>query len=151
MKINFTKKQYENLLKLVYLGNWMINAIRSGRKGDEVFEEYEKMVDYIYSFAKKFGLEKYVVFDKKFNQFFPTGEFEENTDVNKFKDDYDEELFWEELIVRLARRDFIEKYGEKAIMKMDFDERIEKEYPFEKKYRDEFYKDGLINLKIKRK
>ena len=26
MKINFTKKQYLSLLRLVYLGNWMINA-----------------------------------------------------------------------------------------------------------------------------
>ena len=24
MEIKFTKKQYENLIKLVYLGNWMI-------------------------------------------------------------------------------------------------------------------------------
>jgi len=34
MEIKLTKEQYENLLRLVYLGNWMINAIRSGTEDD---------------------------------------------------------------------------------------------------------------------
>ena len=38
MEIKLTKEQYENLIKLVYLGNWMINAIRSGAEGDEQIE-----------------------------------------------------------------------------------------------------------------
>jgi hypothetical protein len=28
MKIEFTKGQFENLMKLAYLGNWMINGFR---------------------------------------------------------------------------------------------------------------------------
>ena len=38
MKINFTKKQYEDLVKLVYLGTWMINAHRT----DDIVEKYEE-------------------------------------------------------------------------------------------------------------
>jgi hypothetical protein len=29
MEIKLTNEQYENLLKIVYLGNWIANAIRS--------------------------------------------------------------------------------------------------------------------------
>jgi len=39
MEIKFTKKQYENLIKLVYLGNWMINGIRSTDEGAWVEEK----------------------------------------------------------------------------------------------------------------
>ena len=53
MKIEFTKEQYENLIKSVYLGNWLVNAIRSGRKGDEHIKEFDKIEQYV--FAKDFG------------------------------------------------------------------------------------------------
>jgi hypothetical protein len=29
MEIKLTSEQYENLLKIVYLGNWIVDAIRS--------------------------------------------------------------------------------------------------------------------------
>ena len=54
MKINFTKKQFENLLKLVYLGEWMANA----HKTDDIIEKYREMLFYVFSFAEEFGFEK---------------------------------------------------------------------------------------------
>ena len=36
MRITLSKDQYENLVRLVYLGNWMINA----RKYDKELEKY---------------------------------------------------------------------------------------------------------------
>ena len=145
MKINFSKKQFENLIKLVYLGNWMINAIRVG---DEKIKKYDEIEQYIYSFAKDFGLEKYIEFSKKYNKFFPARELEEGTDVEQYREEYDNETFWEDLIDRLTRRDFIKKYGEGTVKKMSLEERIEKEYPFEEKYRNEFEKNGIENLKV---
>jgi hypothetical protein len=151
MEIKLTKEQYENLIKLVYLGNWMINAIRSGAEGDERIGKYDNIAQYIYSFAKDAGLEKYIEFDKEFNQFFSTREFEEDTDINQYIEEYDDELLWDELINRLARRDFIKEYGEETIKKMDWRERIEKEHPFIEKYAKEFEKHGIENLEIKEK
>ena len=73
MDIKLTKDQYENLIKLVYLGNWMINGIRLH---DEQVEKYEKIEQYIFSFAKDAEMEKYIEYDGKSKKFFPTGEFE---------------------------------------------------------------------------
>ena len=146
MEIKFTKDQFKKLLKIVYLGNWLANAIHSGRKGDERIKEFDEIEQYIFSFAKDFGLEKYVEFDEKFQEFFPTSELEE--ELQKFVDEYDNEVFWEELIFRLTRRDFIREYGKEAINKMSLEERIEKEFPFEEKYREEFSKNGIENLDI---
>lgn len=143
-----TKEQYENLLKVVYLGNWMINAIRSGAPGDEQIEKYNEIAQYIYSFAKDAQLEKYIEFDEKYGEFFPTEEFEMETDIEQYRQDYDEETFWEDLIDKLAWRDFENEYGLETVKQMTPEERIEKEYPFEEKYRTEFGEYGIDRLHI---
>jgi hypothetical protein len=148
MEIKLTKEQYENLLKLVYLGNWMVNAIRSGAEGDEQIEKYNEIEQYIFSFAKDVGLEKYVEFNEKYNQFFPTIELEEDPEVEKYRQDYNEETFWQELADRLGARDFIREYGKEAIEKMDQEERFIKLQEFIIKYEEEFEENGMANLEI---
>jgi hypothetical protein len=148
MKIGLTREQYENLIKLVYLGNWMINAVRTGKEDDPQIEKYNEIEQYIFSFAKEAGLEKYIEFDQKYNQFFPTREFEENQELTQYQEDYDDEVFWQELSGRLGSRDFLKEYGEGAIRKMDQKERFLKEQEFIIKYEEEFAEHGLDNLEI---
>ena len=149
MKINITNKQYLSLIKMVYLGNWMINAIRTGQKGDEYVKEYEDLEQYIYSFAKDYGMEKYIEFDKKMAQHFPTNEFEVNTDLNLRHEEYDEHTFWEELFYKLYERDMRNKYSPEEISKMTFEERIRLEEPFRQKWDKELEKYGVERLEIK--
>jgi len=151
MKIELTKEQYKNLIKLVYLGNWIVNSIRSGEEDDKRIEKYENIAQYIYSFSREEGLERYIEFDKQVNRFFPTREFEEDTDLERYRQEYDDEVFWQELIHRLAERDFIKEYGENTIKKMNWRERLEKEQPFIEKYGEEFEESGLMNLEILKK
>lgn len=144
MKINFTKKQFENLLKLVYLGNWMANAYRT----DDIIKKYEELENYVFSFAKEFGFAEYVddeLADE--GKFFPTRVFEE-TDVNELHDEYDDETFWDEILDRLTDRDFVRKYGIEAIKKMSSEERWEKMGEFEEKYAEEMEKYGIERLEI---
>ncbi len=144
VEIKFTKEQYEDLIKLAYLGNWMINAIRTHDRIDR----YEDLEQYIFSFAKKAGLDRYVHFDSESKKSYPSKELEQAKDIEGYINDYDNENFWDELIDRLARRDFIQKYGEDAIRKMTRKERFEKEHPFIEKYDEEFEKNGIENLQI---
>jgi hypothetical protein len=145
MKINFTKKQYEDLMKLVYLGAWMINSHRT----DNIEERYEELDQYILSFSEEFGTEKYVEFDEELNRFFTTREFEEDTGIEQYKEEYDDNTFWDELIYRLARRDLIKTYGEAAVFTMTTDELLDKEQPFIDRYEMEFERYGIDNLEIK--
>ncbi len=145
MKINFTKKQFEVLLKLVYMGNWVVNAHRTGREDDKRIEKYEEMQKYLLSFAKEFGLEKYVDIDDE--EVYPSRELEED-ETDELIDEYDNETFWEELIYRFMRRDFVREYGEEEISKMDTMERIKKDHPFLEKYQDEIYNYGIDRLEI---
>lgn len=145
MKINFTKKQFEVLLKLAYMGNWVANAHRTGRDDDKRIEKYEEMQRYLLSFAKEFGLEKYVDIDDE--KMYPSRELEEG-ETDELIDEYDNETFWEELVDRFAKRDFLREYGEEAISKMDTMERIKKDHPFLEKYQDEIYEYGIDRLEI---
>ncbi|MBU2598223.1 MAG: hypothetical protein KKC53_03465 [Actinobacteria bacterium] len=146
IEIKLTKEQYEDLVKLVYLGNWMINAIRT----DDKIEKYDIIEQYIYSFAKNANLENYIIFDNELNEFYPTREFELETDVDEYREEYNNEIFWDELIYRLSVRDFIKAYGEDVIKKMSLRDQIVKKSPFIEKYEKEFEKHGIENLEIKK-
>jgi hypothetical protein len=146
MDITLTRAQYRCLLELVYLGNWMVNAIRT----DDRVKKYDGLEQYIFSFAEKARLSGLIEFDSELGQFFPTRAFEFESDVERYRGEYDDDVFWEELIYRLARRDLIKHYGEDAVFKMEWDERIAKEQPFLEKYEKEFEERGLLNLEIAR-
>ena len=124
MKIFFTKKQYETLIKMAYLGSWLANACRTGDDGDMEIEEIEQ---YIYSFAKDFRLED-LLEQSESGSIYPTRAFEENLDT--YIDEYNDENFWDELVHSLARRDFVEHYGKDVVSKMEMSELFEKEELF---------------------
>lgn len=146
--INLTRKQFQSLLKVVYLGNWMANAHRT----DDMQKEYESIEDYIFSLAPQFGLEKYVDHDESDgDRYYPTNFFEESTDIHKLHEAYDEETFWDELADRLGERDFASKYSMEEIKKMSEEEWFEKLDECIDLYNEEFEKFGLERIRIKEK
>lgn len=149
MKINFTKKQFENLLKLCYIGNWIANAQRTGTKEDPMIEKYEEIYEYVQSLAPEFGLDEAVQFDKEMNRYFATSKFEEAADTHGLIDEYDENSFWDDLIEYLTNRDFAKVYSEEEVKEMDSKEFFEKREPFEKKWSKEIYDNGIERLEIK--
>lgn len=146
--IELTSKQFETLLKVVYLGNWMANAHRT----DDMKKDYESIEDYIFSLAPQFGFKKYMDHDDADGEkYYPTRLFEEQTDVDKLHEEYDEETFWDELIHRLAERDFYEQYPEKVIKKMSREERFVLLSRFVEAYCQEMEEFGLERLRVEQK
>lgn len=146
MKIEFTQKQYEALLKIVYLGSWMASSTK-----EEPAKEYDKIEQYVLSFAKDFKMERFVGFDKKLKSYYPSEEFEDATDVIEQIDAYDEYKVWETLVLSLSHRDIVKKYGEKKVEQMSEEEVLEKEYPLIQKYEEEFREHGFDNLFVRSK
>lgn len=142
MKINFTNKQFQALVKMVYLGNYIINGVRTY---EEILPEFDELEQYILSFCKDFNLKEYV--ENYENELLPSSTLEDET--SDFISDYDEYNFVDEIIHRLAQRDFYKKYGEEIISKMSFEERISKEQPFLDTYYTEIAENGVDNLIIK--
>ncbi|MCD4704521.1 hypothetical protein K8R66_00410 [bacterium] len=145
MKIDFTKKQFETLLKMVYMGDWVVNGVRTGAKDDKFIKKYKELVKYIYFFARGFKLENYA--DEELDGAWPSRELEES-EVRGYINYYDEDIFWEELASRLAMRDFHRDYTMEEIKDMDFSERIENDHPYLERYWNEIDGFGLDRLEI---
>ena len=153
MKINLTKKQYRELLDLIYTGSMMINGIRNN---DEQIKDYDEIEQYIYSFAKEFGFENLVEYDKKFEEYMPTREFDDSA-VSSYIEEYDEYIFWQELVARLSRRDAVlkantgwirnDESGEETREKFEKIMRIQ--FDIEEEYEKEFDRNGLDNVKVR--
>lgn len=71
MKIHFTKKEYRQLLELIYLGDWLASA---HSETDE--SPYEAIREKIYSYAKAFHCEDWIEYDKSLGRHYETAAFE---------------------------------------------------------------------------
>ena len=141
MEIPLTQQQYKTLLLMVYLGDWMINAIRS-----DPDEDFQGMACYIYSFVETFGITGLVGPEPYKGKKFPSREFDKL--AQPYIRQYDTQIFWEELADRLAERDFVADYGLKAIEDMTPEERFAKRSELTDQYLDEFESHGLDRVAV---
>ena len=143
MKIECTKEEFKTLMDLVYAGNLLINGPRSK---EERVAQYADMEQTIYKMASTFGLEGLVEYSEEYEEYMPTHEYEED-EFNNYIDEYDTSVFWDELVMRLARRDALNYAG-------DVDQNItraalkEMQLGLEEKYEEEIEANGIMNLKI---
>ena len=145
MEMNLTKEQYADLVKILYLGTWMVNAFRTNDR----IEKFEELEQHILSYSKEFGLHECIVYDDSLKKYFVTKSLEVG-EIDQYIDDYNNGNFWDELIYRLAGRDLIRKYGEEKFKKMGWEERLKKESPFIAKYEEEFEEYGIERIEISR-
>ena len=144
MNLQLTKEQLASLVKLVYLGNRMANDWRT----DDVIEEYDEVESLVLAAAQKHGLGDYVDFDEETKKALPSGELEEK--MTETVDFYNDNCFWDQLIYRMADRDFLRRYGEEASAELDTEAGMKKEARFIERYEKEFYANGLDRLEIRR-
>ncbi len=141
IKINFTKKQFRELLDLIYAADWLINAI----KDNDEEEKYQDLIQYIYSFANKMDCEDLVEYEKEYKKYYGTRELEDGP-IREFIDEYDEYIFWDELSSRLADRDIKNNISEDK--DLGHEELVMKIWDREDKYNSEFIEKGLDNVKV---
>lgn len=140
MQIKLSKEQYRELVKLIYLGNWMMNSFRNGEERVTSVEDVEQ---YIYSFANQFDAKDLIQYKDQYDFYDVTAEFE--AEMQPFIDDYDDDTFWAELADRLALRDISRKLGPIQYLT---DDQLNDKFELEEKYYREFEKNGLKNVII---
>jgi hypothetical protein len=142
MDIKVAKEQYEKLLHLAYLGNWMVNAYRT----NDFIEDYNREAERIYAYAPSFGFKDLIDFDEAEGRTFPSAKLEQA--LEDIVDDYEDWAFWDLLILKLAERDLVREYGEAAVDQMTDEELEAKRAPYAKKYEKEIEANGIQNLDI---
>ncbi|MEF9959329.1 MAG: hypothetical protein RR448_06275 [Niameybacter sp.] len=142
MELKCTKEEFKALFDLVYAGNLLINGMR---EVDERIAPHSEMEQKIFAMAKEFGCEEFVEFDEEFNEYMPTRAYE-NSEVNDYIDAYEDKVFWEELVVRMSRRQALNELGDEN-PDMTSVELRQRQIELEEFYEDEFIENGIYHLK----
>ena len=88
------------------------------------------------------GYEDLIEYSSEYDKFFETRKFDESG-IQDYVDEYDENVFWSELALRLAKRDVIREVEADEIGGDDYLLRVLHK---EELYQDEFYENGLQNV-----
>ena len=144
MNIELTKEQYTTLAKTVYLGNWMANAQRTGKPGDEHVKEYDALAEFIFSLAPTFG------YPKEFEHELECGDHKNTTEIVRIQEQYDNGAFRGEFCERVGKREFLAKFSKEVIGEMTDEEYLTKLQeciaPIEKEF-DEYGLERVTILK----
>lgn len=147
MQIELSTDEYRQLVDILYLADWMLTARKVG--DDPRVEGYHQLVQKLYARAQEMGLSHLIEYAEEFDQYFPTRDFEADTTIHEFINEYDDETFWDELTRRLAERDLVAQLGgREKVQKLSMEERIRKLGQFEEQYAAEFAKHGLDHLHL---
>jgi hypothetical protein len=145
MKINITKKEYDCLLDMLGIADWVMH---SHTVSDEAHhKKHEALKRKLYAYASSMDAEDKIEYSKDFDDYFETDEYTEYLQ-KQFISPFEEATFWEELIDRLGERDTLKQYGTENLKKMEAMKRITKIEDAKEKYADEFGKFGLKHLII---
>ena len=142
MEIKCTKEEFKILMDLVYAGNLLINGMR---EQDERLAPYQELEQLIFAQAKDYGYEELIALDEEYNEYMPTHTYEKD-EINDYIDAYEDRVFWEELVVRMARRQALNELGDEN-PDMTSQELRNRQVELEEYYEDEFIESGIYHLK----
>ena len=145
MKIEFNKEEYLKLLDMLNIADWVIHSFAT-EEGEDT-KEYRELQAKVFSFAQEYGLDDLV--EQFEGSYEPTRKFEDESPAFDFIEEYEEEVFWDELIDRLTQRDMEKKHGDEWLEDIFENEELFREYQHKLlEYEDEFEKYGLARLKF---
>lgn len=122
MKIPISKKEYRLLLDLLYLSDWVINS--HTLPGEEAYPAYRILQKKLLSYYKVMEADDLIDYVREEDEYYEKRHYEEELD-KKFIIPYENQIFWEMLIGRLAERDVMNALGMKAYHLLSPFERVE--------------------------
>jgi hypothetical protein len=147
MQIELSEAECRTLLGVLEIADWVLFAHHSDRPNDR--EEYHEFEQKIFAYADAFGFGDLIEYVEEHGEYFPTTKYEENSPVQSFIDEFENDSFWTELVDRLAIRDMVRELGQEKVQAMDVRERLARRLGYEERYDKEFREHGLERLAIK--
>ena len=147
MHLRFTDSELATLIEMVSLAaNVASLNQKPGSEGKvAVFEDLENK---LLERARHSGFSNIIEFDDEKQAYRVTAEFEATAFYQECFEEFREESFWEELVIRLADRDLIRSIGLSAWEKMTEPERRTQTQEREKHYWEEFTRNGIERLAL---
>lgn len=139
MKIELSQEQYMTLVKLLHLANWPLGLTDADQDLSSKAEELEQ---YIFSLSENFRCADQIYFDREADCFQLTDSLREK--VESIIDEYEEDIFWEQLTHKLATNDLKREMNRETSL----EEKINRLFQLKERYEKYFLKNGLDNLNI---
>ncbi len=144
MQIDLTAAEYRSLLDILHLADMVMSGHR--REPDPRTALHRAVIQKLYSHCRGEGLERLVAYDEHAQAFAPTNAFERTTPVHALLQEFEDHLFWDQLISRLTERDTIQApRGGNAPTDT---ERRQREEQIRQQYTTEFSAHGIANLAV---
>ena len=142
--ISLSKKNLRLLVRHVFIGHWILTATKVERD-----KELDDFFDTFLAKVKSYNVMDGLEYDEGSASYAFSADKED--EFHEDISDYEEHIFWEELIDRLATRDAIKKLGEKEFDELEKDDRMKAIWSEEEKYAKEVETHGIDRLVIAKK
>jgi hypothetical protein len=146
MKINFTKKEYQTLVEMLLVADWVIRGNEDEPR--EETESYGMLRKKVLAHFKEMGMEENFEYDPNADEYFETPEYETQAPHMQFIEAYDEASFWGQLAEKLAARDFAAQARTPEERSSDAVERLANLFEINERYENEFAEHGLTRVHV---
>ena len=147
MNVEITKEEYLGLLDLLHIAGWILVAHKT--EDDPRTQKYDRIMQKFYALAGEAGAEDLIEYDPHLAKYYPTRKFEDTSEVMTFVDEFVDQSFWDELIIRFAERDAARQVGGYEQLNQLSPEVLHAlEDPLEERYAGEFDEHGIDRLEI---
>lgn len=133
MQINLTKKEFRQLLDMVYIGNWILNSTR----GDDRFQDYDNLESKLFTLCRSCGMDALA---EDWNDTVIPSQAYQKGGIQEVIAYYEDNVFYEILAEELSRRDM----GYAEISEDNYDEIVSRM----EGYMSEFQASGVDRLVI---
>ncbi len=147
MNIEISTKEYRDMLDILHIADVVMSGHR--REEDKRTDRHRALIQKLYALAQGEGLDRLIRYNKNTNTYSPTSDFEESTVAHVVIHEFEDHLFWDELISRLSVRDAAQIAGGiDRLNAMSDSDRQHVEGPIRQRYIEEFAMNGVANLAV---
>lgn len=147
MHLRLTEQQLATLLEMVSLAAEVASLNR--KPGAEAnYQGYEEFENTLLEKAKRMGFSDIIEFDEAEQRHNISMDYLTKSFVQECLDEMRNEIFWEELTLRLAERDILKQIGLPAWTALSEEQRRQRTEPIERRYWEEFTAKGIDNLHV---
>ena len=147
MHLRFTEEELGVLIDMVSLAA-EVGSLNRRPGAKEKYARFEELENTILEKVTHLGFGDIIEFDETQQRYRVTTDYLTKSFVQESLDEMRNEIFWEELTLRLAERDVIRKIGLSAWNSLDEESRRARTEPIEKSYWEEFTKRGIDTLHL---
>ncbi|MGB6222035.1 hypothetical protein [Haloferula sp.] len=147
MHLRFTDKELATLVEMVSLATSV--AMWNRKPGaEEGLAAFEGMEQKILEKVKHAGQGSLIEFDEEKQVHQVSLEYQESSFFQECYDEFRNECFWEELVIRLADRDLARVIGKSAWENLTEEQRRERTEKIEKRYWEELTTNGIDRVAV---